>query len=89
MRIVAINDLNSIETMAHLLRYDSVHGRFPGEVKIIGDTIDVGLGPIQVTSIRDPQDLPWGDANVAMECTGFFVTQEKASLHLSNGSQRV
>ncbi len=89
VRIVAINDLNSIETMAHLLRYDSVHGRFPGEVKIIGDTIDVGLGPIQVTSIRDAQDLPWGDVDVAMECTGFFVTQEKASLHLSNGSQRV
>ncbi|MFV0256167.1 type I glyceraldehyde-3-phosphate dehydrogenase [Candidatus Liberibacter solanacearum] len=89
IRIVAINDLNPIETIAHLLRYDSVHGRFPGEVKISGDTIDVGFGAIKVTSIRDPQNLPWNDVDIAMECTGFFTTKEKASLHLSNGSKRV
>ncbi|MEG8098747.1 type I glyceraldehyde-3-phosphate dehydrogenase [Candidatus Liberibacter brunswickensis] len=89
IRIVAINDLNPIETIAHLLKYDSVHGIFPGEVKVIGDTIDVGLGAIKVTNIRDPQDLPWNDVDVAMECTGLFVTKDKASLHLSNGSSRV
>ncbi|AKK20261.1 type I glyceraldehyde-3-phosphate dehydrogenase [Candidatus Liberibacter africanus] len=89
IRITAINDLNPIEKIAHLLRYDSVHGRFPREVKVIGDVIDVGLGPIKVTNIRDPHDLPWDDVDVAMECTGFFVTKDQASIHLSNGSKRV
>ncbi|WP_099865410.1 type I glyceraldehyde-3-phosphate dehydrogenase [Pararhizobium haloflavum] len=89
IEVVAINDLGPVETNAHLVRYDSVHGRFPGEVKVDGDTIDVGRGPIKVTAIRDPKELPWGDVDVAMECTGIFADKAKASLHLENGSKRV
>ncbi|MEC9431396.1 MAG: type I glyceraldehyde-3-phosphate dehydrogenase [Pseudomonadota bacterium] len=89
IQVVAINDLGPVETNAHLLRYDSVHGRFPAEVKVSGDTIDVGQGPIKVTAERDPKALPWGDVDVAMECTGIFADKEKASMHLENGSKRV
>jgi len=89
IEVVAINDLGPVETNAHLIRYDSVHGRFPGEVKVDGDTIDVGRGPIRVTAIRDPRELPWGDVDVAMECTGIFTDRDKAALHLENGSKRV
>ena len=89
--VVGINDLGPVETNAHLLRYDSVHGRFPGEVKVSGDTIDVGAGPIKVTAIKDPSTLPWKDLNVdiALECTGIFVTREKAAAHLTAGAKRV
>src|SRR5690606_9864204 len=69
--------------------YDSVHGRFPGTVKVAGDTIDVGRGPIRVTAIRDPKDLPWKDVDIALECTGIFADRDKAALHLENGSKRV
>jgi glyceraldehyde 3-phosphate dehydrogenase len=89
IEVVAINDLGPVETNAHLLRYDSVHGRFPGTVKVEGDTIDAGRGPIKVTSERDPKALPWGDVDIALECTGIFTAKEKASLHLENGSKRV
>ena len=89
IEVVAINDLGPVETNAHLVRYDSVHGKFPGHVKVDGDTIDVGRGPIRVTAIRDPKELPWGDVDVAMECTGIFADKEKASMHLENGSKRV
>jgi glyceraldehyde 3-phosphate dehydrogenase len=89
IEVVAINDLGPVETNAHLIRFDSVHGRFPGTVTVDGDTIDVGRGPIRVTAIRNPDELPWGDVDVAMECTGFFASKEKASLHLKNGSKRV
>ncbi|MBY7648954.1 MAG: type I glyceraldehyde-3-phosphate dehydrogenase [Candidatus Liberibacter europaeus] len=89
VKIVAINDFKPVETMAHLLRYDSVHGRFSGMVKVSDNTIDVGFGPIRVTNSRDPQELPWDDIDVAMECTGLFTTKEKSSVHLSNGSKRV
>ncbi len=89
IEVVAINDLGPVETNAHLLRYDSVHGRFPATVTVDGDTIDVGRGPIRVTAIRNPAELPWGDVDVAMECTGIFASKEKASIHLENGSQRV
>ncbi len=89
IQVVAINDLGPVETNAHLVRYDSVHGKFPGEVKVDGDTIDVGQGPIKVTAIRDPKELPWGDVDIAMECTGIFADKEKASAHLENGSRRV
>ena len=89
IEVVAINDLGPVETNAHLIRFDSVHGRFPGVVTVDGDTIDVGRGPIRVTAIRNPDELPWGDVDVAMECTGFFASKEKASLHLKNGSKRV
>ena len=89
IEVVAINDLGPVETNAHLMRYDSVHGRFPGTVTVDGDTIDVGRGPIKVTAIRDPKELPWGDVDIAMECTGIFTARDKAALHLANGSKRV
>ncbi|MEC8582004.1 MAG: type I glyceraldehyde-3-phosphate dehydrogenase [Pseudomonadota bacterium] len=89
VEVVAINDLGPVETNAHLLQYDSVHGRFPVEVKVGEDAIDVGRGPIRVTAIRDPKDLPWSDVDVVMECTGIFTSKEKAALHLENGSKRV
>ncbi|ARJ70651.1 type I glyceraldehyde-3-phosphate dehydrogenase [Paracoccus contaminans] len=89
IEVVAINDLGPVETNAHLLRYDSVHGRFPAEVKVSGDTIDVGRGPIKVSAERNPADLPWGDVDVVMECTGIFTSKEKCQAHLQNGSKRV
>ena len=91
IEVVAINDLGPVETNAHLLRYDSVHGRFPGTVTVAGDTIDVGFGPIKVTAIRDPKDLPHKDlgVDIALECTGLFTSKEKASAHLEAGAKRV
>ena len=91
IKVVGINDLGPVETNAHLLRYDTVHGRFPADVKVSGDNIDVGKGPIKVTSIRDPKDLPWKqlDVDIAMECTGIFASREKASMHLAAGAKRV
>ncbi|PZX17571.1 glyceraldehyde 3-phosphate dehydrogenase [Palleronia aestuarii] len=89
IEVVAINDLGPVETNAHLLRYDSVHGRFPGKVTTGDDSIDVGRGPIKVTSIRDPKELPWEGVDVALECTGIFTSAEKAGMHLENGSTRV
>ncbi len=89
IEVVAINDLGPVETNAHLIRFDSVHGRFPGEVTTTEDTIDVGRGPIRVTAIRDPKDLPWSDVDVALECTGIFTDRDKANIHLENGSKRV
>ena len=89
--VVGINDLGPVETNAHLLRYDSVHGKFPADVKVSGNDLDVGRGPIKVTSIRDPKDLPWKelDVDIAMECTGIFASREKASMHLDAGAKRV
>ena len=89
IEVVAINDLGPVETNAHLMRYDSVHGRFPGKVTVDGDTIDVGRGPIKVTAERDPKALPWKDIDVALECTGIFTDRAKAAMHLENGSKRV
>jgi len=89
IEVVAINDLGPVETNAHLLRRDSVHGAFPGTVTVSGDTIDAGRGPIRVTAIRDPKELPWSDVDVALECTGIFTARDKAALHLENGSKRV
>ena len=91
LEIVAINDLFSAKDNAHLLRYDSVHGRFPGEVTVAGDSIDVGSGPIKVLAERDPKKLPWKSLNidVVMECTGIFTDRDKAALHLEAGAKRV
>jgi glyceraldehyde 3-phosphate dehydrogenase len=89
IEVVAINDLGPVETNAHLMRYDSVHGRFPGTVTVNGSTIDVGRGPIEVTAERDPKALPWGDVDIALECTGIFTARDKAESHLENGSKRV
>ena len=89
IEVVAINDLGPVETNAHLLRFDSVHGRFPAEVKTTETTIDVGRGPIDVTAIRNPADLPWSHVDVVMECTGIFTSKEACQPHLENGSSRV
>ncbi|MDE3079203.1 MAG: type I glyceraldehyde-3-phosphate dehydrogenase [Paracoccaceae bacterium] len=89
IEVVAINDLGPVETNAHLLRYDSVHGRFPATVTTTADTIDVGRGPMKVTAIRNPADLPWGDVDIIMECTGIFTSKEKVQPHLSTGAKRV
>ena len=91
IEVVAINDLGPVETNAHLLRYDSTHGRFPGLVKVSGDTLDVGSGPIKVTAIRNPAELPHKElgVDIALECTGIFATKEKASAHLEGGAKRV
>jgi len=89
--VVAINDLAPVATNAHLLRFDSIHGRFPGDVKVDGDTIDCGTGPIKVTAIKDPTQLPWRelDIDVALECTGIFTSKDKASAHLKAGAKAV
>ena len=89
IEVVAINDLGPVSTNAHLLRYDSVHGRFPAEVTTTDDTIDVGRGPMAVTAIRNPADLPWSDVDVVLECTGIFTSKEACQAHLDNGSSRV
>jgi glyceraldehyde 3-phosphate dehydrogenase len=91
IEVVAINDLGPVETNAHLLRYDSVHGRFPGIVSTGEDWIDVGLGKIKVTAIRNPAELPHKDlgVDIAMECTGLFTAKDKASAHLQAGAKRV
>src|SRR6266446_3026622 len=91
IEVVGINDLGPVETNAHLLRFDSVHGRFPGEVTVKGDTIDCGIGPIKALAIRDPAQLPWKDfgVDIALECTGLFTSREKASAHLKAGAKRV
>jgi glyceraldehyde 3-phosphate dehydrogenase len=89
IEVVAINDLGPVETNAHLLQYDSVHGRFPAEVKTSEDTIDVGRGPIKVTAMRNPADLPWSDVDVVLECTGIFTSKEACQAHLENGASRV
>jgi glyceraldehyde 3-phosphate dehydrogenase len=89
--IVAINDLAPTITNAHLLRFDSVHGRFPGDVTVDGDTIDCGTGPIKVTAIKTPAELPWKalDVDIVLECTGHFTSKEKAEAHLDAGAKRV
>jgi glyceraldehyde 3-phosphate dehydrogenase len=91
IEVVAINDLGPVETNAHLFRFDSVHGRFPGVVKVEGDTIDVGAGPIKVTAVRDPHELPHAalGVDIALECTGLFTAREKAAAHLKAGAKRV
>jgi glyceraldehyde 3-phosphate dehydrogenase len=91
LEVVTINDLGSVETNAHLLRYDSVHGRFPREVKVEGDTIDVGQGPIKATAIKNPAELPYRDLgiDIALECTGLFTARDKAKMLLDAGAKRV
>ncbi len=89
--VVAINDLGPVETNAHLLQYDSVHGRFPHEVSVDGDTIKVGAESFKCLSERDPSKLPWKemDIDIVMECTGIFSAKEKAKVHLDAGAKRV
>ncbi len=89
--VVAVNDLGPVETNAHLLRYDSVHGRFPRDVSVDGDTISVGKEKFRVTAIKDPSQLPWKDlgVDIALECTGIFTSKDKASAHIAAGAKRV
>src|SRR5476651_1897759 len=91
IEVVAINDLGPVETNAHLFRFDSVHGRFNGEVKVDGDTIDVGRGKMKVTAERDPSKLPHKalGVDIVLECTGFFTSKKAASAHLDAGAKRV
>ncbi len=87
--VVAINDLGPVKTNAHLLKFDSIHGKFPTNIDITEDTINVGTGPIRVTAIKNPEELPWNDIDIAFECTGIFNDKEAAGKHLKNGSKRV
>ncbi len=91
IEVVAINDLGPVETNAHLFRFDSVHGRYKGTVTVAGDTIDVGRGPIKVTAVRNPEELPHAAMNVdiALECTGIFTARDKAAAHLKAGAKKV
>src|SRR4026209_2265575 len=91
IEVVGINDLGPVETNAHLLRFDSVHGRFPGTVTVDGDSISVGNGKIKVSAERDPSKLPWKElgVDIAMECTGIFSAKAKATAHLTAGAKRV
>jgi len=91
IRIVAVNDLGSPDTNAHLTRYDTVHGRFKGTVEVDGDSMVVNGDRIKVLAQRDPAQLPWGQlgVDVVLECTGFFTTKEKASAHLKGGAKKV
>ena len=91
IKVVGINDLGPIETNAHLLKYDSVHGILNKDVKINGSDLDVGTGPIKVTSERNPENLPWKelDVDVVLECTGIFTSKEKAQQHITAGAKKV
>jgi len=91
VQVVAVNDLGPVETNAHLIRFDSVHGRFPGTVTVKDDTIDVGMGPIKVTAVKNPAELPHKDLgiDIVLECTGIFTSKEKASAHLTAGAKKV
>ena len=91
IEIVAINDLGDAETNAHLTRYDTAHGRFPGEVVVDGDSLVVNGDRIRVLAERNPAELPWGEmgVDVVMECTGLFTSKEKAGAHLAGGAKKV
>src|SRR5271156_2401867 len=91
IEVVAVNDLGPIETNAHLLRYDSIHGRFPATVTIDGDIMIAAGHKVKVTAIKNPAQLPHKDlgVDIALECTGIFTAREKAAAHLSAGAKRV
>ncbi|MFZ9198527.1 MAG: type I glyceraldehyde-3-phosphate dehydrogenase [Paracoccaceae bacterium] len=89
VQVVAMNATGPIETNAHLLKYDSVHGRFPGMVKVEGNTMDLGRGPIRVMSTYNPEELDWEGVDIVLECTGKFNDRDKAAVHLGRGAKRV
>lgn len=91
VQVVAINDLTPVETSAHIFKYDSVHGTYPGDVNVVDGGIDIGYGTIECFSERDPAQLPWKKigVDVALECTGFFASKDKASAHLDAGAGKV
>src|SRR3954447_9610312 len=88
IEVVAANDLGSVDTMAHLLKFDSVMGRFPGDVEVVGDGIKVDGSTIKILAERDPAKLPWGElgVDVVVESTGFFTSRDKAAAHLKGGA---
>lgn len=89
VQVVAINATGPVETNAHLLKYDSVHGRFPGTVKVTDGMLDLGRGPIRVMSTYNPEELDWDGVDVVLECTGNFNDRDKAAVHLGRGAKRV
>jgi glyceraldehyde 3-phosphate dehydrogenase len=89
VQVIKVNATGPIETSAHLLRYDSVHGRFPGDVKVVGNTMDLGRGPMEMFSTYKPEELDWSGCDVVLECTGQFNDGEKASIHLERGAKAV
>lgn len=89
IEVVKLNATGPIETAAHLLKYDSVHGRFPGEIRVAGDTMDLGHGPMQVFSTYDPSELDWSDVDVVLECSGKFNSRDAAAVHLGQGAKKV
>jgi len=91
LEVVAINDLSSTENLAHLLKYDSVHGRYPGEIKFTENSLNLGYGDIQVTAIRNLEDQNWADnkVDIVLECTGIFTARDAAAKHLAAGAKRV
>lgn len=89
VKVVKLNATGPIETAAHLIRYDSVHGRFPGTVTASGNTLDLGKGPIEVFSTYDPKELDWSGVDIVLECSGKFNDREKAAVHLGQGARRV
>jgi len=89
VQVVAMNATGPIETNAHLLKYDSVHGRFPGTVKVEGNMLDLGRGPIRVMSTYNPEELDWDGVDIVLECTGKFNDRDKAAVHLTRGAKRV
>ncbi|WP_409432229.1 type I glyceraldehyde-3-phosphate dehydrogenase [Litorimonas sp. RW-G-Af-16] len=91
IEVVAINDLSSTDNLAHLLKYDSVHGRFPGTVKVKDNSIDIGHGPIEITAVRNLEDQNWADnkVDIVFECTGIFTARDAAAKHLAAGAKRV
>ncbi|MGO4854474.1 type I glyceraldehyde-3-phosphate dehydrogenase [Phaeovulum sp. W22_SRMD_FR3] len=89
VQVVRINATGPIETNAHLLKYDSVHGRFPGKIRVEGNTMDLGRGPIEVMSTYNPEELDWEGCDVVLECTGKFNDRNKAAVHLTRGAKRV
>lgn len=89
IQVVAMNATGPINDIAHLLKYDSVHGRFSGNIKIDGSTMDVGQGPMRMFSTYDPQELNWDGVDVVLECSGKFNSKEASSVHLERGAKRV
>ncbi len=89
IQVVAMNATGPIETTAHLLKYDSVHGRFAGDIKVEGDTMDVGQGPMRMFSTYDPSELDWDGVDIVLECSGKFNSKEGSQIHLERGAKRV
>ena len=89
VQVIAVNDLASVDHLAHLLEFDSVHGRYRGEIRTGNDFIDIGSGAIKVTAVREPEALPWHEVGIAMECTGRFTARSEAARHLQTGSGKV